>query len=102
MPTLIHNTTIITADDLDRVYLDATIAIDGAQITAIGSTSELLREVGRGVDGQWRMRDGCCVTLDEDAIVREADCIARAAWRRLFEAHPELSPPSGMHIRESV
>jgi 5-methylthioadenosine/S-adenosylhomocysteine deaminase len=52
------------------------------------------------VDGQWLMRDGRLVTLDEDAIVREADRIARTAWRRLFEARPELIPPSGMHILE--
>ena len=30
MPTLIHNTMMITADDLDHVYPDAAIAIDGA------------------------------------------------------------------------
>ena len=48
------------------------------------------------------MRDERLVTLDEDAMVREADRIARTAWRRLFEMRPELSPPSGMHIRESV
>jgi 5-methylthioadenosine/S-adenosylhomocysteine deaminase len=52
------------------------------------------------VDGQWLMRDGRIVTLDEDAMVREADRVARTAWRRLFEARPELIPPSGMYIRE--
>jgi 5-methylthioadenosine/S-adenosylhomocysteine deaminase len=50
------------------------------------------------VNGQWLMRDGRLLTLDEDAIVREADRIARTAWRRLFEARPELIPPAGMHL----
>src|SRR6266568_5250326 len=36
------------------------------------------------VDGRWLMRDGIVRTMDEGAIVREADRIGRAAWRRLF------------------
>src|SRR5262245_23602789 len=49
------------------------------------------------VDGRWLMRDGVVYTIDETAIVREADHIGRAAWRRLFEEHPELQPPSGLN-----
>ena len=48
------------------------------------------------VDGRWLMRDGRVVTLDEAAIVEEADRIAHAAWRRLFEERPDLSRPPGM------
>ena len=48
------------------------------------------------VDGQWLMRDGRLLTLDEDAIVGEASRVARAAWRRLFETRPDLTPPPGM------
>ena len=48
------------------------------------------------VDGQWLMRDGRLLTLDEDAIVREASRAARSAWRRLFETRPDLTPPPGM------
>ena len=48
------------------------------------------------VDGRWIMRDRRVLTLDETAIVDEADRIARAAWRRLFEERPELSRPPGM------
>jgi 5-methylthioadenosine/S-adenosylhomocysteine deaminase len=48
------------------------------------------------VDGQWLMRDGRLLTLDEDAIVREASRAARAAWRRLFETRPDLTPLPGM------
>jgi len=48
------------------------------------------------VDGRWLMRDKRVLTLDETAIVDEADRIARAAWRRLFAERPELPRPPGM------
>jgi 5-methylthioadenosine/S-adenosylhomocysteine deaminase len=47
------------------------------------------------VDGHWLMRDKVLLTMDEAAIVREADRIGRAAWQRLFADQPALSPPSG-------
>jgi 5-methylthioadenosine/S-adenosylhomocysteine deaminase len=47
------------------------------------------------VDGHWLMRDKVLLTMDEAAIVREADRIGRAAWQRLFSDQPGLSPPSG-------
>jgi 5-methylthioadenosine/S-adenosylhomocysteine deaminase len=49
------------------------------------------------VDGRWLMRDGLLLTMDEAAIVGEADRIGRAAWRRLFAERPELVPPPGFH-----
>jgi 5-methylthioadenosine/S-adenosylhomocysteine deaminase len=49
------------------------------------------------VDGRWLMRDGALLTMDEAAIVQEADRIGRAAWQRLFAARPALTPPSGFH-----
>jgi 5-methylthioadenosine/S-adenosylhomocysteine deaminase len=51
------------------------------------------------VDGRWLMRDGRVRTLDEDAILREADRVARGAWARLFAARPELAPPPGFDRR---
>ena len=48
------------------------------------------------VEGRWLMRDRRILTLDEPAIVAEADQIARSAWRRLFEERPGLSRPPGM------
>jgi 5-methylthioadenosine/S-adenosylhomocysteine deaminase len=36
------------------------------------------------VDGRWIMRDGRVLTLDEPAIIQEADRIARAAWDPRF------------------
>jgi 5-methylthioadenosine/S-adenosylhomocysteine deaminase len=50
------------------------------------------------VDGRWLMRDRRVLTLDEDAIVREADRVGRAAWRRLFERRPDLSPLPGLDL----
>jgi 5-methylthioadenosine/S-adenosylhomocysteine deaminase len=49
------------------------------------------------VDGRWLMRDSIVCTMDEDAIVREADRIGRAAWRRLLEERPDLQPPPGLN-----
>jgi 5-methylthioadenosine/S-adenosylhomocysteine deaminase len=40
------------------------------------------------VDGHWLMRDGKVLTLDEDAIVRDAQAIGRAAWAKAVAAAP--------------
>jgi 5-methylthioadenosine/S-adenosylhomocysteine deaminase len=50
------------------------------------------------VDGRWIMRDRCVLTMDEPALVAEADRIARSAWRRLFEQRPDLTPPPGLDL----
>jgi 5-methylthioadenosine/S-adenosylhomocysteine deaminase len=50
------------------------------------------------VDGRWVMRDGRILTLDEPAVVAEASRAARSAWRRLFEARPDLPVPTGMDL----
>lgn len=47
------------------------------------------------VDGTWIMRDGAVLTMDEAAIVEEADRIARRAWARLLQDRPELEVPPG-------
>jgi len=47
------------------------------------------------VDGRWLMRDRHVLTLDEPAIVAEAQRVARAAWARLFAERPELQRPPG-------
>jgi 5-methylthioadenosine/S-adenosylhomocysteine deaminase len=49
------------------------------------------------VDGNWLMRDGVLLTMDEASIVREANRIGRAAWQRLFAEQPALIPPMGWH-----
>jgi len=50
------------------------------------------------VDGRWIMRDGRVLTLDEPAIVAEAERVARAAWRRLFAERPDLQRPPGFDL----
>jgi 5-methylthioadenosine/S-adenosylhomocysteine deaminase len=50
------------------------------------------------VDGRWLMRDHRVLTLDEPAIVAQAERIARAAWARLFAERPELRRPPGLDL----
>lgn len=50
------------------------------------------------VDGRWIMRDRRVLTLDEPAIVAEAERVARAAWARLFAERPELRRPPGFAL----
>ena len=45
------------------------------------------------VDGKFLMRDGQLLTLDEAAIVAEADRIGRRAWNRLVERYPNVPFP---------
>lgn len=47
------------------------------------------------VDGAWVMRNGAVLTMDEAAVVAEARRVCTAAWRRLFDARPDLKPPPG-------
>ena len=47
------------------------------------------------VDGRWLMRDRRVLTLDEPAIIAEAERVARSAWTRLFAERPNLQRPSG-------
>jgi 5-methylthioadenosine/S-adenosylhomocysteine deaminase len=47
------------------------------------------------IGGRWIMRDGVVRTMDEAAIVREADRIARRAWAKLFAERPDLEVPPG-------
>ncbi|HEX9820554.1 MAG TPA: amidohydrolase family protein [Methylomirabilota bacterium] len=53
------------------------------------------------VDGRWIMRDRRVLTLDETAVVAEADRVARAAWGRLFKERPDLRRPPGFDPRET-
>jgi cytosine/adenosine deaminase-related metal-dependent hydrolase len=45
------------------------------------------------VDGEWVMRNGEVLTIDEAAIIREAEHIGRKAWRRRLEEYPEVPLP---------
>jgi hypothetical protein len=50
------------------------------------------------VDGRWLMRDHRVLTLDEPALVAEAERVARAAWSRLFAERPDLPRPAGLDL----
>jgi 5-methylthioadenosine/S-adenosylhomocysteine deaminase len=47
------------------------------------------------VDGQWVMQAGQVLTMDEAAIIQEANRIALTAWSRLFAENPDLPRPEG-------
>jgi hypothetical protein len=38
--------------------------------------------------------------MDEQAIVDEADRVARAAWSRMLKAHPAMPVPAGFDTRQ--
>jgi cytosine/adenosine deaminase-related metal-dependent hydrolase len=44
------------------------------------------------IDGQFVMRDRKILTVDEDAIVREADKVGRRVWTKVLEAGPVPVP----------
>lgn len=45
------------------------------------------------VDGHWLMRDGTVLTMDEPAILAEAQKVANASWSRQFRK--QFKPPAG-------
>jgi 5-methylthioadenosine/S-adenosylhomocysteine deaminase len=47
------------------------------------------------VDGTWLMKDGRVLTIDEPALLAEAQAIARTAWSRHFREHMGTKPPAG-------
>lgn len=48
------------------------------------------------VDGDWIMRDGRVLTIDEDALLAEAQAVTRAVWDRMIAEAPDIAPPPGM------
>ena len=45
------------------------------------------------VDGEFVMKDGRVLNLDEEAIIREADVIGRRVWNHLLEKYPNVPFP---------
>ena len=45
------------------------------------------------VDGNWVMRDGRVLTMDEGDVVRRAETVGHAVWRRLLERYPNVPFP---------
>ena len=45
------------------------------------------------VDGRWIMRDGKVLTIDEADIIRRAEQVGHAVWRRLLDQFPNVPFP---------
>ena len=45
------------------------------------------------IDGQWVMRDGRVLTVNETALIDEVDRIGRRAWSRMLDEHPDVPFP---------
>jgi 5-methylthioadenosine/S-adenosylhomocysteine deaminase len=55
------------------------------------------------VDGRFLMRDGVVLTMDEAAIMEEANTISHRAWNRMLSAKPEYwaKLPPGFHLDDA-
>ncbi len=47
------------------------------------------------VDGAFVMRDRRVLTVDEPALLAEAQAVTEAVWRRMVEANADIAPPRG-------
>jgi 5-methylthioadenosine/S-adenosylhomocysteine deaminase len=77
--------------DLQRAHLVPVLRATAAFVHQ-GQARDVLAVM---VDGKWLMRDSVVLTLDEPAIVEEAQRVARSAWSRLFRRRLDLKPPPG-------
>ena len=50
------------------------------------------------VDGDWVMKDGQVLTMDEGAVMEAAQYATVGAWRRLREKWPDIAVPAGLDI----
>jgi 5-methylthioadenosine/S-adenosylhomocysteine deaminase len=77
--------------DLQRAHLVPVLRATAAFVHQ-GQARDVLAVM---VDGKWLMRDGVVLTMDEPAIIEEAQRVARNAWSRLFRRRLDLKPPPG-------
>jgi 5-methylthioadenosine/S-adenosylhomocysteine deaminase len=47
------------------------------------------------VDGEFVMRDRRILTLDELALLEEAQSVTQHVWERMIAANPDIAPPAG-------
>jgi 5-methylthioadenosine/S-adenosylhomocysteine deaminase len=47
-------------------------------------------------DGAFLMRDRRVLSIDEPALLAEAQAVTRTVWRRLVAENPDVAPPDGM------
>jgi 5-methylthioadenosine/S-adenosylhomocysteine deaminase len=82
--TIVHDTTIVTADDAGTIHYDAALAVDGGRVAAIGPTPELHARypAAERVDGRGRaVLPGLASTHTR---------LSRVLARGIYE---DLSPP---------
>jgi cytosine/adenosine deaminase-related metal-dependent hydrolase len=48
------------------------------------------------VDGAWVLHEGRVTTVDEAAILAEAQKVTRRVWQRMLDANPDLPPPRAL------
>ena len=46
-------------------------------------------------DGEFLMRDRKVLTIDEPALIREAEAVTRRVWERMIADNPDIAPPPG-------
>lgn len=46
-------------------------------------------------DGNWLMRDRRVLTIDEPALLAEAQAVTTRVWERMIAANPDIPPPPG-------
>ena len=51
------------------------------------------------VDGEWLMKDGKLLTIDENDVVARAEEMGQAVWRRLLERNPSVPFPFALPPR---
>ena len=47
------------------------------------------------VDGEFIMRDRKVLTVDEPALLEEAQAVTQRVWERMIAANPDIAPPDG-------
>jgi 5-methylthioadenosine/S-adenosylhomocysteine deaminase len=47
------------------------------------------------VDGEFLLRDGKALSIDEPALLREAQTVTRRVWERMIARNPDIPPPPG-------
>jgi 5-methylthioadenosine/S-adenosylhomocysteine deaminase len=76
---------------------------DACMVPRINLVSNLVHYGHQGmvesvmVDGEFLMRDGKILCLDERDVLRNAQEATAGAWRRLHEKNPDLPLPASLH-----
>ena len=75
---------------LDRPHLTPTLDVVSS-LVHYGQASDVESVM---VDGEWIMKDGVVLTMDEEETIQHAQEAALDAWRRLHQRWPDIEVPS--------